>query len=184
MTDRETADAPALDRLRVALAELDESLAIPDIAPLDPGPERRVSDAWRRAMRERAQRLEPTAFALIDLWIDAPASRRDALAMIDRFRMVLWQWPSVISIAVERALVTRDARDFARLCASIALYDSRAQSRESWMQAADIARRLDESGVDSRAIFQDGIALCVDADAFDGGARALFEALIAERDEG
>jgi hypothetical protein len=184
MTDRETADDPTLDRLRIALALLDESLVIPDIAPLSPGPERRVSDAWRDAMRERAQRLEPTALALIDLWIDEPSSRRDALAMIERFRMVLWQWPSVISIAAERALATRDARDIARLCASIALYDSRAQSRESWMHVANIARRLDESGLDSRAIFQHGVALCVEADAVAGGARSLFEALVADRDGG
>lgn len=183
MTVRETAHTQALDRLRVALTALDETLALPDIAPLEPGPERRVSEAWSSAMRERALRLEPAAFALIDLWIDEPGSRREALAMIEKLRMVLWQWPSVISIATERAITTPDARAFARLCASIALYDSRAQSRESWMQAAAIARRLDESGVDSRAIFQGGIALCVDADAIAGGARALFESLAAERDE-
>ena len=183
MTDRELARRTALDRARIALTALDATLAVPDIAPLDPGPERRVSDAWQSAMRERALRLEPAAFALIDLWIDEPAVRRDALAMIAPLRMVLWQWPSVISIATDRALATRDLPAYARLCASIALYDSRAQRRESWMQAAAVARRLDESGVDSRAIFHDGISLCVEADAVAGGARALFESLVNERDE-
>ncbi len=174
---RSPADALTLDldallvRWRQELAELDRALEIPALDPGSP-----PSSEWQAAMRERTDLLHPLAAELATVYLrrlDAN-QRRELIELVGAHRLVVWQWSAVISDYFDRFLQSLAQYDFDVACALIAIHDERAQSRDFSRLAYPFFVRIEQRGIDARALFRAALPLAVVHDDPQRGARGFF----------
>lgn len=160
------------------MAVLDAALTIPKIEVLVPGwtPRQPVPDAWKVEMRRQTDMLNPLASEMADAYLyrlDAEGRQR-ARELLAAHRVVTWHFEGPIADYLERFLVSLDQADLDKALALIAIYDTRASSRDFHRLIYPWYLKLQKRGIDVCGLFEAALALTTPHEDPDVGAHGLF----------